>query len=93
MGADVYTVMLYCTEMFVLYCMAMFGKIRELVNVLLAFPGATATLTAEGQGRGRGGKRGEEGGGNNKKAREKGGRVTDGSGRRLIGCRNALCSL
>ena len=47
----------------------------------------------EGGRGGRGGKRGEEGGGNSKKAREKGGRVTDGGGRRLIGCRNALCSL
>ena len=32
------------------------------------------SLLPEGQGRGRGGKRGEEGGGNSKKAREKGGR-------------------
>ena len=34
--------------------MAMFGKVRGLVNVLPAFPGVTATLLPEGQ-EGRGG--------------------------------------
>ena len=87
--------------MFVLYCMAMFVLHENVWQDSRAgqcspsFPRCYSYTHCclKGKGGEEGGREGKREGAIVRRLERRVGRVTDGGGRRLIGCRNALCSL